>query len=82
MIKLKYGNTNTFFIQGNNNGLLIDTDYAGTLPAFYKTIKANQINIETVRKSRTELDKMAKPIKEDISNLKNVVAFLLSISIF
>ena len=38
MIKVKYGNTNTFFIQGNNNGLLIDTDYAGTLPAFYKTI--------------------------------------------
>ena len=40
-------------------------------------IKANQINIETVRKSRTELDKMAKPIKEDISNLKNEIAPIL-----
>ena len=48
MIKLKYGNTNTFFIQGNNNGLLIDTDYAGTLPAFYKTIKAKQIRIQDI----------------------------------
>lgn len=35
VIKLKYGNTNTYFI----NGLLIDTDYAGMLPAFYKEIK-------------------------------------------
>ena len=48
MIKLKYGNTNTFFIQGSNNGLLIDTDYAGTLPAFYKAIKANQIRIQDI----------------------------------
>lgn len=37
--KLKYGNTNTYFI----NGLLIDTDYAGTLSAFYKEIKKNGI---------------------------------------
>lgn len=35
IIKLKYGNTNAYFI----NGLLIDTDYAGTLPAFYKESK-------------------------------------------
>ena len=27
MDKLKYGNTNTFFIKGNQGGLLIDTDY-------------------------------------------------------
>ena len=37
MIRLKYGNTNTYFV----NGLLIDTDYAGTLGAFYKALKAN-----------------------------------------
>ncbi len=43
--KLKYGNTNTFFIRGTVGNLLIDTDYAGTLPAFYKTIKA--YNIQT-----------------------------------
>ena len=40
MIRLKYGNTNTFFIRGEACGLLIDTDYAGTLPAFYRALKA------------------------------------------
>ena len=38
MTILKYGNTNTFFIEGNDGGLLVDTDYAGTLPAFYKAL--------------------------------------------
>ena len=45
MIKLKYGNTNTFFL----GGLLIDTDYAGTLPAFYKALKKNNLSIRDVR---------------------------------
>ena len=45
VIKLKYGNTNTFFM----NGLLVDTDYAGTLPAFYKALKANGISIKDIR---------------------------------
>ena len=40
MIKLRYGNTNTFFIPGDRGGLLVDTDWAGTLPLFYKAIKA------------------------------------------
>ncbi len=43
--KLKYGNTNTYFI----NGLLIDTDYAGTLNAFYKEIKRNNISITDIK---------------------------------
>lgn len=43
--KLKYGNTNTYFI----NGLLIDTDYAGTLPAFYKEIKRNNISVADIK---------------------------------
>ena len=30
MIKLRYGNTNTFFIPGSEGGLLVDTDWAGT----------------------------------------------------
>lgn len=46
--KLKYGNTNTFFIRGKHGGLLIDTDYAGTLPAFYKAIKENNIKINDI----------------------------------
>lgn len=45
VIKLKYGNTNTYFI----NGLLIDTDYAGMLPAFYKEIKKNGIALTDIK---------------------------------
>lgn len=45
MKKLKYGNTNTFYI----NGLLIDTDYAGTLPAFYKALKQNGITVRDIQ---------------------------------
>ena len=49
MIKLKYGNTNTFFIQGERGGLLFDTDYAGTLPFFYKAIKQNGIAVKDIK---------------------------------
>ena len=45
MKKLKYGNTNTFFIPGSCGGLLVDTDYAGTLPAFYRAIKQSSIRV-------------------------------------
>ena len=38
-IKLKYGNTNTFLVPCNGGYLLVDTDYTGTLPAFYKALK-------------------------------------------
>ncbi len=48
MIRLKYGNTNTFFIRGEKGGLLIDTDWAGTLPAFHKAIKANGIKVSDI----------------------------------
>ena len=44
-VKLRVGNTNTFFVPG---GLLVDTGYAGTLPAFYKALKANGIRIEQI----------------------------------
>ena len=46
--KLKYGNTNTFFIQGINGGVLIDTDCAGTLSAFYKEIKTHGIKLSDI----------------------------------
>lgn len=48
MIKLKYGNTNTFFIQGSHGGLLVDTDYAGTLPAFYKALKHYDLRLTNI----------------------------------
>lgn len=46
--KLKYGNTNTFFVRGERAGFLIDTDYAGTLPAFYKEIKRRDIRVKDI----------------------------------
>lgn len=49
MDRLKYGNTNTFFIRGDQCGLLIDTDYAGTLPAFYKAMKNAGIRMTDVK---------------------------------
>ena len=47
-VKLKYGNTNTFFIRGSSGSLLVDTDYAGTLPAFYRAIKAQGIKVSDI----------------------------------
>ena len=46
--KIKYGNTNTFLIKGPKANILIDTDYAGTLYAFYKAIKDNGIKISDI----------------------------------
>ncbi len=46
--RLKYGNTNTFLIRGETGSLLIDTDYAGTLPAFYRAIKAQGIALSGI----------------------------------
>ena len=48
MIKLRYGNTNTFYIPGTDGGLLVDTDWAGTLPQFFKTIKAAGIDMRAI----------------------------------
>ena len=48
MKKLRYGNTNTFYIAGAKGGLLIDTDYAGTLPQFFKAIKTACIDISDI----------------------------------
>ena len=42
---LRYGNTNTYYIEGRAGGLLVDTDYAGTLPQFFKAIKAAGIGL-------------------------------------
>ena len=48
MMKLRYGNTNTFLIPCHKGFLLIDTDCAGTLPAFYKAIKRNGIKVSEI----------------------------------
>ena len=48
MIRLKYGNTNTFYIPGSAGGLLVDTDYAGTLQAFYRALKASGLRVKDI----------------------------------
>ena len=49
IIKLRYGNTNTFLINGENCYLLFDTDYAGTIQAFYKELKKNKIKLNDIK---------------------------------
>jgi len=46
--RLRYGNTNTFFVRGVSGSLLIDTDYAGTLPLLYKQLKKNNIQLSDI----------------------------------
>ena len=48
MIRLKYGNTNTFYVPGKSGGLLIDTDYAGTLQAFFRALKTNHLELDDI----------------------------------
>ena len=48
MLRLKYGNTNTFLIGGSRSSLLVDTDYAGTLSAFYKSLKQSGIRVRDI----------------------------------
>ena len=43
---LKYGNTNCYYIKGKNGSILVDTDWAGTLRAFYKKVK--ELNITKI----------------------------------
>ena len=46
--KIRYGNTNTFFVRGESGGLLVDTDYAGTLQGFYRAIKEHNIKVSDI----------------------------------
>ena len=44
-VRIRYGNTNTFLVEGR---LLVDTDYAGTMQAFFRALKADGIRIESI----------------------------------
>ena len=46
--QIKYGNTNTFYISNGQGGILVDTDWAWTLSAFYKAIKSKDIKLEDI----------------------------------
>ena len=45
---LKYGNTNTFYVSNGHSGILVDTDWAWTLSAFFKAIKSRNISIDEI----------------------------------
>lgn len=47
-VVLRYGNTNTYCLSGENGSLLIDTDYAGTMPGFFKALKSAGISIKDI----------------------------------
>lgn len=46
---IKYGNTNTYYVKNDDVGVLVDTDWAGTLPAFYREIKRQGISIDSMK---------------------------------
>lgn len=48
MMQLRYGNTNTFLIPCTSGYLLLDTDYAGTLRAFYRSIKQAGVRVSDI----------------------------------
>ena len=48
MIRLRYGNTNTFLIPAARGYLLLDTDCAGTLSAFYRAMKQAQVRVRDI----------------------------------
>ncbi len=45
MITLRYGNTNTYYI----DGLLIDTDMPGTIGGLFKELKRNSLELKDIR---------------------------------
>ena len=44
-VRIRYGNTNTFLVGGR---LLVDTDYAGKMRAFFKALKAANIRLDSI----------------------------------
>lgn len=45
---IRCANTFCFLLQGPTSTILVDTGYAGTLPAFYKAIKAQEIKVSDI----------------------------------
>ena len=48
MIELKYGNTNTYLIKGDEKYLLFDTDWAGTFGMFCKALKEKNVKLQDI----------------------------------
>lgn len=48
IVTLRYGNTRTFLVRGIIGSLLVDTDYAGTMAAFYRALKEHEIRLSDI----------------------------------
>lgn len=48
VVKLKYGNTKCYLIQGIKKTILIDTDWAGTLPNFFRELGEHNLKIQDI----------------------------------
>lgn len=46
---IKYGNTKTYYISNGAGGILVDTDWAGTLPTFFRAIKEQNIPLADIK---------------------------------
>ncbi|AXQ77894.1 MBL fold metallo-hydrolase [Streptococcus chenjunshii] len=46
--ELLYGRTRTYLIEGKRKNILIDTDWPGTLPQFFKAIKRAGVTVDTI----------------------------------
>ena len=77
---LKYGNTNCYYIKGKNGSILDDTDWAGTLQAFYKKVKElNITNIDYLLITHYHPDHMG--IAQDIIDNMNVKLLVIDVQI-
>lgn len=47
-VLLKYGNTNTFLVPGKKGNLLVDTDYSGLMPRFFKSIRDAGVQVKDI----------------------------------
>lgn len=75
---LKYGNTNCYYIKGEKGSILVDTDWAGTLQAFYKKVKElNITNIDYLLITHYHPDHMG--IVQDIIDSMNVKLLVIDV---
>ena len=75
---LKYGNTNCYYIKGKKGSILVDTDWAGTLQAFYKKVKElNITNIDYLLITHYHPDHMG--IVQDIIDSMNVKLLVIDV---
>ena len=75
---LKYGNTNCYYIKGKKGSILVDTDWAGTLQAFYKKVKElNITNIDYLLITHYHPDHMG--ITQDIIDNVNVKLLVIDV---